>query len=401
MRIGVIGDVHLGASYSLGYKDHKTGRNTRLLDYENTLELTIQKLVDEECEVIVFTGDIFEHRHPNALYQKIFSAKLRFAIESGIKEIHIVVGNHDQQRQSNATTISYLQELALPNIVVHDELSSVTLEKAGQPEANLLFMPYRDRKWFGVETYAEAIKQIDIQLKYELSSIDNDAPKILIGHMTMEGTFFASEDEELYGDNELYLPVEMFKNIDVTLMGHVHSPYVISKDPYVAYVGSMEKRGAFEKHDKKYAIINTRTKSVDYGVEPCRNIYDIKVDLSDAVCGEKLFDEIKSCIRKFAKTKALKNAIVRVPLAISADDVSFCSPLDIEAHLRDIYKVSYCVPVKPSLFFSRQVRDSKINEHSTDTEAFIRFVKNTIDDEKLAKEITSAGLDIIKAESAE
>lgn len=401
MRIGVIGDVHFGASYSLGSKDHKTGRNTRLIDYENTLDLTIQRLVDDGCEILVFTGDIFEHRHPNALYQKIFSQKLRFALQTGIRQIHITVGNHDQQRQSNATTISYLQELALPNIVVHDELSHNTISKNGDPVVNLIFMPYRDRKWFDVETYAEAITKLDAQLKYELACIDNDAPKILIGHMTMEGTFFASEDEELYGDNELYLPIEMFKNIDVTIMGHVHSPYIISKDPYIAYVGSMEKRGAFESHDKKYAVIDVPTKNIQYGVEPCRNIYDITIDLSDIICGDKLVEEVLEKIKIFDSKSSLKNAIVRVLLSISADDGSFCDTGKIESALKNQYKVNYCVPIKPRLFFSRQARDANITEHSSDTEAFARYVKNTIDDDKLAKAVTSVGLDIIKSESAQ
>ena len=401
MRIGVIGDVHLGASYSMGSKDHKTGRNTRLIDYENTLEKTIDTLVDEGCEIIIFTGDIFEHRHPNALYQKIFSQKLRQALASGIKYIYIVVGNHDQQRQSNATTISYLQELALPNIIVLDELSSVTVDKNGAPAVNLLFLPYRDRKWFDVETYAEGIAEIDQRLKYQLSTINNDAPKLLVGHMTIEGTFFADEYAELYSENELFLPVEMFKSIDVTIMGHVHNPYIISKDPYIAYVGSMEKRGAFESHDKKYAIVDVRTKTVTFGKEPCREMYDIKMDFSGQTFGPALEAKIKEKIAEFAKGKVLQGSLVRVLIGISAEDANFCNGRIIEEFLRKDYKIEYCSPIKPQLFFSRQARDSNITEHSTDTDAFSRYVKNVIDDESLLEAIISSGLEIIKSEGGE
>jgi len=42
MKIGVIGDVHLGASYSLGKKDYIKGINSRLVDYDNTLIETIK-----------------------------------------------------------------------------------------------------------------------------------------------------------------------------------------------------------------------------------------------------------------------------------------------------------------------------------------------------------------------
>jgi exonuclease SbcD len=397
MRIGVIGDVHIGASYSLGHKDHSTGRNTRLLDYQKTLEKTITAMIDAGCEIIIFTGDIFEHRHPNALYQKIFSQHLYYALSNGIKEIHIVVGNHDQQRISDATTISYLQELALPNIIVHDNLDMVTIDKGGEPEVNLLFFPYRDRKWLGVDSYGEAIEKLDSQLKYQLSCIDNSAPKLLVGHMTIEGTFFADEYAELYSENELFLPKEMFNNIDVTIMGHVHSPYVISEDPYIAYVGSMERRGAFENHDKKYAIIDTRTKDIQYGIEPCRNIYDIKIDLSDTVHGELLMDKVASKIVEFSKASNIENAIVRVMLSIAADDSKFCFPRQLEEFIRKDLKAEYCVPIKPTLFFSRQARDAQINENSSDPEAFVRYVKNTVEDTTLGESIIGIGLEIIKA----
>lgn len=396
MRIAVIGDVHLGASYSLGRKDHKTGRNTRLKDYETTLEKTINKVIDDGCEVIVFTGDIFEHRHPNAVYQKIFSQMLCMALQNGIKYIFIVIGNHDQQRQSNATTISYLQELNLPNIVVFDEIGTHKYIKDGDVIANLLFLPYRDRKWYNVDTYGEAISEIDSRIKYELSTIDNDAPKILVGHMAMEGTFFADEYADLMSDNDLFLPVDMFNSIDVTIMGHVHTPFVISKDPYVAYVGSMEKRGAFEDHEKKYAIINTNTKEISYGTEPCRNIFDIKIDFSNAVQGDALHTKISEEIEEFNEKNSLEGAIVRVVLSIAADDATNCDASKIENEILEKYKANHCVPIKPQLFFSRQARDSNITEDSSDKEAFSRYCKNTIDDEDLLEEMLKTGLDIIK-----
>lgn len=402
MKIAVIGDVHLGASMTMGYKDHRTGRNSRLLDYEHTLEKTLSLVAEQGCTVVVFTGDIFEHRHPNALYQKIFSKQLRNALNFGIKEIHIVVGNHDQQRQANATTISYLQELGLENIVVHDKIDSTTVVSSnGIVAANLIFLPYRDRKWLEAETYKEAIDIIDRDIKYELSSLSNDAPRFLIGHMAIEGTFFAKEDEELYSDNELFLPIDMFKNIDATIMGHVHSHNILSSDPYVAYVGSMEKRGAFEKHNKKYAIIDTNTKKITYGDEPCRDIYDIVLDLSHQPYGKDLDKKVLEKVAKFAETNSLESSIVRVILSIASDDASFVDAKKIESTLYKKYGVEFCAPIKPRLYFSRQARDSNITEHSSDTEAFTRYVKNTVDDEGSAKKLIAKGLEIIKLESAE
>lgn len=397
MKIAIIGDVHFGANYSLGRKDVATGHNTRLLDYSNTLEKTIDEIVEDGCDQIVFTGDIFETRHPSVVQQKIFSQSLAYALSQGIKSIDIVIGNHDQQRANDANTLSYLRELKLHNIRVHEDLSWQKVERDGEIVANLIFMPYRDRKWLGDDVYADAIAKIKLSLSYILGEIDNTAPKIAVGHFAIEGTMFAEEYAELYGDNELYLPKSTFAGIDITIMGHVHTPYVLSDDPYIAYVGSMEKRGAFEDHDKKYALIDLNSRSVVYKTEPCRNIYEIKIDFSSQIYTEDLMAKIIKEIDKFALEKSLSGSIVKLGISILAEDSKFIETNVLEDYIKSKYKADHCTPIKPLLFSSRQARDAYITEHSSDEDAFSRFIKNTMSDYDGVDEIVARGLAIIKS----
>lgn len=396
MKIAIIGDVHFGANYNLGQRDSITGLNTRLKDYSRTLERTIDDLVSDGCEEIIFTGDIFETRHPSVVQQKLFSQNLAYALNQGIKSIDIVIGNHDQQRVQDANTLSYLQELDLHNIKVHEDITWRKLEKNGQVVANLIFMPYRDRKWLGDDTYADAIAKIKSALMYIIGEIDNQAPKIVVGHFAIEGTMFAEEYSELYGDNELYLPKNIFNDIDITIMGHVHTPYVLSDEPYIAYVGSMEKRGAFENHKKKYAIIDLSNRSVEYRDEPCREIYELKIDLSSQIYTEELMSKVTKEIDKFANSTDIKESIIKISISILAEDSKFLEPKQLEDYVKEKYKVEYCVPIKPLLFSSRQARDAHITEHSSDEEAFTRFLKNTMSEYEFIDEIISTGLDIIR-----
>lgn len=400
LKIGIIGDVHLGASYSLGKKDHSKGINSRLVDYDITLIETIKDMAAQGCKHLIFTGDIFEHRTPSVKQQELFSAALKIALDLGIEEIHIVVGNHDQQRITRATTISYIKELQLSNIHVYDEIDMVTVhDDDGEALANLIFMPYRDRKWFETDSAQQAINEVDEMLSYHLGSIDNDAKKILVGHMVVEGTMWMLDEyADLYESNDLILPRDMFRSIDVTVMGHVHTPGLVCKNPFIYYVGSMEKRGAFEAHDKKYVIIDLETKSFKPHNEPCRNLYDIKMDFSNLPQGEKLMGLIIEHIDEFAKDKEMASAIVRVMVSISADDDKFCNPKEIEEYLRAKYNVEHCVEIKPSLLFSRQARDSQINEHASDTESFSKYINKAFRDSEIKDEILSLGLDIIRAE---
>lgn len=396
MKIAIIGDVHFGANYNLGQKDPVTGMNTRLVDYSKTLERTIDQIVTDGCEEIVFTGDIFETRHPSVVQQKLFSQNLAYALNQGVKSIDIVIGNHDQQRVQDANTLSYLQELDLHNIKVHEDIAWRKLEKDGQIVANLIFMPYRDRKWLGDDTYSDAISKIRSSLKYVVGEIDNNAPKIVIGHYAIEGTMFAEEYSELYGDNELYLPKNIFDDIDITIMGHVHTPYVLSDMPYIAYVGSMEKRGAFEDHNKKYALIDLINRSVEYKDEPCREIYELKLDFSVQIYAEELMPKILREIDKFATECNVATSIIKITLSILAEDAKFLEAKQLEDYLLQKYKVEYCVPIKPLLFSSRQARDAHITEHSSDEEAFSRFMKNTMTEYEFLDEIVNTGLDIIR-----
>jgi len=403
MKICIIGDVHYGAALTLGKKENSTGANTRETDYQNTLLSTIDSAVEKGCTCLVFTGDIFEHRVPTIKQQELFSAALRYAVEAGIKEIHIVVGNHDQQRTTKATTLSYIKELPLINIHVYDEMDMCVLKDAtGKIRANLIFMPFRDRRWLDVGSNQEAIEHLDQQLAFHVSSITNSAPKILIGHMTIKGTLWMLEEyADLYNQsaNDLILPTEMFKNINITIMGHVHTPGIISKDPLIAYVGSMEKRSASEAHDKKYMIVDLDSKKLLDFPEPCREIYEVKMDFSNALKGDNLMESIYHEIDTFAKDKEFKDAIVKVSISLRASDDKHCMVKDIEKYVTTIYNAFHCVEIKPVLIFSRQVRDENITEHSSDAQSFRRYMENEFKDHVLKANILEIGIRLLTGDA--
>ena len=393
MKIGIIGDVHLGASYNLGRTHSELHVNSRLIDYTNTLEATISEIVELGAEEIIFTGDIFEHRHPPPKQQEIFSQLLHFAHAKGISRMHIVVGNHDQQRQHLTTTISYLKELNLPHIRVYDELRYETLEFHGKPVANVLFMPYRDRIWLGAESHSDAINMLREQINSKLELMEDDLPRILVGHMAIEGTFFDEGYRDMYSENQLMLPKDMFSGINVTLMGHVHKPEVVSHDPYIAYVGSMEKSGGFESHDKVFAILDLEKAEVVYHREPCREIFDINLDYSNLTMGEDLFSQIQQDIDSFAENHRLESSIVKGEVKISFEDDKYFNARKITSYIRETYKTHICHELRKSVFSPRQSRDERITEDISDISALRMYLENTIDERVLREELQAAGRD--------
>lgn len=399
MKVAVIGDVHLGANYSLGTKDIANGNNTRLLDYQNTLLATMDYVIELGCKQLCFTGDIFEHRSPSLKEQELFSYALRYGLESGLDDIHVSLGNHDQNRVTGASTLSYIKELPLEHIHIHDDMDVFTVYENGEAKINLIFMPYRDRRWLNCTTSAEAIEKIDEQLTFCLASIGNDAKKMVVGHMTIENTLWMLDKyDELYNNsNELLLPVSMFDSVDITVMGHVHTPGLVSNKPLIIYSGSMEKRGAFEDHKKKYLVVDVDEQKINTYDEPCREIFDISLDFSGSSHGESVTDDVIKRIDSFAEGNDLKDSIVRVILTLKAEDDKFCSIKLIESHLYNNHYVHWVPEIKPSLTFSRQARDVSITEQSSDTDSFKRYVERQFASNENLDELIEAGLEIIRS----
>lgn len=398
MKIAIIGDVHFEAGYKSGKVIPQYGLNSRLIDYINTLSATIDAIVELGCEEIIFTGDMFENKHPTPKALEVLAELLRYALDKGIKKIHIVIGNHDQQRLKSTTTLGYLKKLALDEIEVHDEITYKTFHWAGKPVANLFFMPYRDRFWYGVDTHQEAIEEVQKHLDECLEQIENTLPNILIGHMAIEGTFFDDDYRDLTSENQLLLPRKMFERMNVTLMGHVHKPEILSQKPYIAYVGSMEKRGAFEDHDKVFAVVDLEKATVEYHKEPCRELYEFTIDYSTITLGADLMTSVYQDIDSFAEKNSLKGSILKGEVKISAADEQYFDSKSLYNYVKETYKPQICHDIKQRIYGARQSRDERINEDVSEEEALRLFLENTVDDPTLRSSLLEHGVEIMRLE---
>jgi exonuclease SbcD len=387
--IGIIGDCHLGASLKAGTKDPITGIPSRLVDYHNTL-LTCIEDIAKTCDTIVFTGDIFEHRYPHMIQQQMFSNALRRALELGIKQIHILIGNHDQQRTASTTTLAYLSELKLPNIVIHDDPATVRIG-----DHALHFFPYRDRKYLAAASYVEGIAAADAIIR-DLAARRAPGSNILIGHMAIEGTFFAEEEAELYTDNELMLPKASFSPFDLTIMGHVHTPGVVCENPPIYYVGSLEKRGAFENHKKQYCVLDLDNRCAEWHTLPCRDFYEYDVVLPKT--GPDLMTTLIQELDQQVGKSVLKDNIAKVAVTVSSEDIGHLNIEQIIAHLAS-KGCAFVYPPNVSIKAERASR-SDIKELGSDTETWAQYIQDIVTDKDFAAQLIATGNAIIAEEEA-
>lgn len=392
MKIAVIGDVHYGASYSLGYSTEEVS-NSRLLDYHASLTYVLNKSVEEGCEVIVFTGDIYEKRDPSPEQQKYFSAALSKILEhKQIKKIIIVTGNHDQKRGTDTLSTSNLAELKLSNLVVTNEIQRFDFI---DPQANveLYCLPYRDKKYYNSKTAEEAVNVI----KYKLNAIHAPTSnfKLLVGHMAFEGTFFSEDDAELYHDNDLFLSTELFKPYNLTLMGHVHNPWTISSKPPIFYVGSLEKRSHTENHNKTFAIVDAVSRKIDFHKIPCREIYSIKLDYSSELLSTKTNHRIITDSKNYSFDA---DSIIKVEIKIASEDIDHLDISAIKKEIEEHYAANNVIMSKPILVDrAAATYVEKISESLTDEQVLLAYIGFSTDISEKELDIRKKlGLEIIK-----
>lgn len=225
--------AHLADSH-LGYRQY--GLLERELDFYDVFDKCVDKIIEEECDFVIHSGDLFEFSKPspNALlrFQKAF-----LRLKDANIPVYAIAGNHDSVRRKGA----------IPPQVLFKDLG-LHLLSPNHPIDNyhgilICGMPYtpKSNKPLLLEMYKKFSEEAD---KSILS--------ILVSHQGI--------DKYLPFDYELEIG-DLPDNFDYYAMGHVHT-YV--NDAYgkgrLVYPGSSEiwkvnEIGDYQKKGKGFAIV--------------------------------------------------------------------------------------------------------------------------------------------------
>lgn len=312
MSVLVLGDVHLGRSVSIGRSAAGSALNSRIVDQLNLLDWVYQSAQNNNIKDIVITGDIFEEPKPSHNLISLLIEWLRVCTSYDIS-VHIIAGNHDILRsgQFYFSPLDVISMACIDNVYVYKNVSTIYLNNIG-----ITLLPFRDRRSFNTDSNTVAVAKLATQLNYELASIPLHYPKVLIGHLAIEGSIpVGYELDELA--NELFCPINIFKGYDITLMGHVHKYQVLSENPYAAHIGSMDISDFGEADHKKYiAILDPSKKDlVSYVEIPTRSLQQITIAVSANTTNVMLFLQ-----QELDKLSIKKDSIVRVNIKLN--DVS-------------------------------------------------------------------------------
>lgn len=395
MKAVILGDTHFGGGYSLGKIDPYRQVNSRLIDFLNTYDYVLDYMVSVNAKHLIISGDIFEHRRPQAIELGLFAEKINKSSSYKI-HTHIIVGNHDLTFYQNATTLDILHELKLPYVHIYTDVKSVVCSDGETDDViNFIFIPFRNKKMLKCDTTAEAIRRLRDRIVYEVNSIGLGT-KIAVGHFMLENpTISKSLIESSIG--EIVLPLDIFKDLDATIMGHVHTHQIIQESPLISYIGSMERAKLDEGKHKKYflvADVNDGNFTYEFKQLPVRNIYDLVIDQTTAKDSEDAIIEVKKYIDNYSLNNNLTGSIIRLQIYLTENLLCNFHIENIVEYLKEEHKINNCVGVFTNIAPKRQMRKESITEQADPITAFLDYLeleKNP----KLKEKMKEYGLGIL------
>jgi exonuclease SbcD len=253
------------ADWHLGIKLHKKDLSE---DHKIFFEWLIKLIEERNIEVLLISGDIFDHANPASEARHLYYSFLRQLIHVKCKVI-ITAGNHDSPAVLNGprAILAMLNIDIVASVPLAIEESIVELKANGETEAVVCAVPYlRDadiRVATESETYKNRVEQrfsgmksyFDSVVNYALQKYGENIPVILMGHLFTSGVITSDSERDLRrGGLELFSANDFPANCKYIALGHIHKPQRVGNSETVRYSGSPIPLSFSEKNDKKIVV---------------------------------------------------------------------------------------------------------------------------------------------------
>jgi DNA repair protein SbcD/Mre11 len=297
MKVLHTSDWHLG-SVLYGRKRYE--------EYEQFLEWLIDRIRDEDIDVLLIAGDIFDNSAPSNRAQEMYYYFLNQVAAIPGLQVVVTGGNHDSPSLLNAPK-PLLRQLRIHVIgaITSDVTEEILLlhSKDGSQSLIVCAVPYlRDRDIRTAEPgessedkitkIQDGIRDHYQQVWGEANKIRKDyglsIPVIAMGHLHLSGCKVTSDDRvrDLYiGNLEGVAPDTILCGFNYLALGHLHQHNKVGGNLWCRYSGSPLPMGFGEAgQEKKIVVIDFQEngeRSVEEISVPCfRKLLKIRGDIS-------------------------------------------------------------------------------------------------------------------------
>ena len=286
VRIAHLGDTHLGyRQYNLDEREQ---------DIYDVLDEVADKILEEEVDIVVHSGDLFDSWRPTTQAYYVFKNFLN-KLDRKVK-IFTILGDHDSPKRRGMP----------PHMLFDDRIEILGINGADHRVLNLngeevlvagisnLSRRYR-------EILVEELKKLDVLAeKYKCS--------VLMLHQAIDKFFPFEEVFELKLD-------EVPRNFNYYAMGHLHARVRASHGSgELAYSGSTEimrkkEIGEWEKHGKGFYVVDIegeRTSVREVNIGKIRPQISMKLSYADF---QSELEDLASSLKDYAKLPIVHVAV--------------------------------------------------------------------------------------------
>ncbi|MEP7293785.1 MAG: exonuclease SbcCD subunit D [Chloroflexota bacterium] len=409
IRVLHFADVHIGME-NYGRTDAATGLSSRVRDFLRRMDEMIEFAKANDVDLTIFAGDAFKTRAPNPTYQREFAHRVREL--SQLAPLVMLSGNHDlPPTVLKASSIEIYETLAVPNVwVAYNYELRVISTKRGDVAVGTAPYPLRSHVLSDVKTAGLTIAETDNLLQRELSALleqlaasadqHGDMPRILTGHLSVNGATWGSERGIMLGRDVQVLPSDLADaRWDYVALGHIHKHQNLTAGreglPPVVYSGSMERIDFGEENDPKgFCWVELERKKANWNFHrlKARPFVTIRADLRksaeptrDAVAEVEAYD--------------LQGAVVRVIIDLTPEtEARLNEGLVRDALLRG--GAAYIAGIRREVEQGTRARLGANPEGLTDEQLLERYLISKGMDEERRVQLQAAAQEIIATEGA-
>ncbi|RYD52827.1 MAG: exonuclease SbcCD subunit D [Sphingobacteriales bacterium] len=245
MRVIHTADWHLGQRFSGQYRRE---------EHDHFLDWLYQTICEQQVEVLVIAGDVFDASNPPAFAQQQYYGFLARLLSSPCCR-HIIVtgGNHDSPHLLQAAS-PVLKALNIQVIGAASEASEaqiLALPNTEVPELMVVAVPFlRDadlrRSQPGESSDAiEAQVKAGIEAHYQALSAwcapyrERNIPILATGHLFVSGSTLSDTERSIHVGTLGSISADCFgTQFDYVALGHLHRPQLVGGQSHIRYCGS-------------------------------------------------------------------------------------------------------------------------------------------------------------------
>ena len=367
MKILHTSDWHLGISFEGISRDD---------DHQFFLNWLILTLKEQQIDVLIIAGDIFDQPQPSAEAQKIYYQFLfQVSAQTNVKKVIVLGGNHDSPTRLDAPSelLKLLDVFVIGGI--HSDLSLLSrylcpiLNEKKEIEFVIVAVPFVHEYKLGVRTsfqsekeiqkcFKEKITELYFNLANEAEILAKGAPIIATGHLACVGCESDDAPLEVHMVGTLGgLPKEIFDHrFCYIALGHIHRNYRV-ENSNAYYCGSPIPLSIKESKTPRYIQIVTLNS---------RNTNETQVQKLEIPIFRKIIELKGDMVQISIQIKNLKWDTPKPPLLaiqISVDAYIPGIDLELRKNLAKLYSLN-----SPIIAYVRQIPKLTLNNKKEEIE---------------------------------